>query len=182
MNINDIDTDKFDKFSIKALEGYLESNPELGTIKLVKLLSESTLHLKKYIENPKEKDITWDNPAIKLYYRVEYTDDEGEIPFIFYEDDTQEKNTEEIIFDRLFHDYPLSILLREITDYIVVFKQGGKIEARVSSQNEHLKNLTGAKRDRYLKELGEKHFSDNKKPTVTLSFCHFASSLPLSFV
>lgn len=170
MNIEDIDPDKLDKFSIKALEGYLESNPELGAIKLVKLISESLLHLRKYIEDPKEKDITWENPAIKLYYRVEYTDDKGEIPFIFYEDDTQEKNTGEMILDRLFRDYPLSILLREITDYVVVFKQGGKTEARVSPQSEHLNKLTGAKREGYLSELGEKYFSDNKKPSVTLSF------------
>jgi len=170
MNINDIDTDKLDKFSIKALEGYLDSNPELSTIKLVQLLSESILHLKKYIENPKEKDITWDNPAIQLKYAVEYSDNELELPFIFYEEDTQEKNIEELILNRLFNDYPLSVLLREMSDYITVFKQGDKIEARISPQNEHLKKLTGAKRERYLSELGEKYLSDNKKPTLTLPF------------
>ena len=167
MNINDIDTDELDKFSIKALEGYLDSNPEFLKIKLVKLISESLLHLRKYIENPKEKDITWDNPAIQLYYRVEYSD-KGELPLIFYEDDTKERNREEIIVDRLFRDYPLSVLLTVLTDYVVVFKEGDKIEARVSPQNEHLKNLTGAKREGYLKELGEKYFSDSKKPTFTL--------------
>jgi len=168
MNINDIDTDELDKFSIKALEGYLDSNPEFLKIKLVKLISESLLHLRKYIENPKEKDITWDNPAIQLYYKVKYSDDEGELPLIFYEDDTKERNREEIIVDRLFRDYPLSVLLTVLTDYVVVFKEGDKIEARVSPQNEHLKNLTGAKREGYLKELGEKYFSDSKKPTFTL--------------
>jgi len=170
MNIEDIDSDKLDKFSIKALEGYLDSNPELSTIKLVQLLSESILHLRKYIENPKEKDITWDNPAIQLKYAVEYSDNEGELPFIFYEEDTQEKNIEEVIFNRLFDDYPLSVLLREMTDYVVVFKQGDKIEPRVSPQSEHLKKLTGAKREKYLRELGEKYFSDDKKPTLTLPF------------
>jgi len=168
MNINDIDIGELDKFSIKALEGYLDSNPEFLKIKLVQLLSESLLHLRKYIENPKEKDITWDNPAIELKYGVKYSDDEEELPLIFYEDDTREKNREEIIFDRLFHDHPLSVLLTVLTDYVVVFKQGDKIVARVSPQNEHLKKLTGAKREGYLKELGEKYFSDSKKPTFTL--------------
>jgi len=167
MNIKNIDSDKLDKFIIKALEGYLDSNPEFLKIKFVKLISESILHLRKYIEDPKEKDITWDNPAIKLKYGVKYSDDEGELPFIFYEDDTQEKNTEEIIVDRAFHDYPLSILLRVLTDYVVVFKQGDKTEARVSPQCEYLNKLTGAKRERYLRELGEKYFSDDKKPTFT---------------
>lgn len=167
MNIKNIDSDKLDKFIIKALEGYLDSNPKFLKIKLIKLISESILHLRKYIEDPKEKDITWDNPAIKLKYGVKYSDDEGELPFIFYEDDTQEKNTEEIIVDRAFHDYPLSILLRVLTDYVVVFKQGDKTEARVSPQYEYLNKLTGAKRERYLRELGEKYFSDDKKPTFT---------------
>ncbi len=168
MNINDIDKDELDKFIVKALEGYADSNPDFLKIKLVKLISESLLHLRKYIENPKEKDVTWDSPAIKLYYKVKYSDDEGELPLIFYEDDTQERNREEIIVDRLFRDYPLSVLLTVLTDYVVVFKEGDKIEARVSPQNEHLKNLTGAKREGYLKELGEKYFSDSKKPTFTL--------------
>jgi len=167
MNIKNIDPDKLDKFIIKALEGYLDSNPEFLKIKLVKLITESILHLRKYIENPKEKDVTWDNPAIKLKYGVKYSDGEGELPLIFYEDDTQEKDTEEIIVDRAFHDYPLSILLRVLTDYVVVFKQGDKTEPRVSPQNEYLNNLTGAKREEYFTELGEKYFSDDKKPTFT---------------
>jgi len=168
MNIKNIDPDKLDKFFIEMLEGYADSNPDFLKIKLVKLISESLLHLRKYIEDPKEKDINWDNPAIQLYYKVKYSDDVGELPLIFYEDDTQEKNTEEIIVDRAFHDYPLSVLLTVLTDYIVVFKQGDKIEARVSPLNEHLNKLTGAKRERYLRELGEKYSSNNKKPTFTL--------------
>ncbi len=171
MNINDIDTGELDKFFIEMLEGYADSNPDFLKIKLAKLLSESLLHLRKYIEDPKEKDVTWDSPAIKLYYKVEYSDDEGELPLIFYEDDDpQKKNREEIIFNRLFRDHPLSVLLTVLTDYVVIFKQGDKTEARVSPQNEYLNKLTGAKREGYLKELGEKYFSDNKIPTFTFDF------------
>jgi len=169
MNIKDIDKDELDKFIIKGLEGYLESNPELSTIKLVQLLSESILRLRKYIENPKEKDITWDNPYIELKYAVEFSDND-ELPPIIYTEDTQDKNTEEVFYNTLFNEYPLSVLLREMTDSIVVFKEGDKIEPRVSTLNEHLRKLTGAKRERYLRELGEKHFSKNKKPTLTLLF------------
>jgi len=165
MNPNELD-----KFSVQALEGYFDSNPEFSKIKSVQLLLESLLRLRKYIENPKEKDINWDNPCIELKYAVEYQDNESGLPLIFYEENTQEENTEEIILKRLFHDVPLSILLRAMTDDVVVFKEKGKIEARVSTQNEDLKKLTGAKRERYLKELGEKHFSNNKKPTLALLF------------
>jgi len=55
-----------------------------------------------------------------------------------------------------------------MTDYIIIFKEGDKTEKRVSIQNEHLNKLTGVKRENYLKELGEKHFSDNKEPTFAL--------------
>jgi len=163
MNIKDIDSDKLDKFKIKALERYLNSNPKVGEIKLVQLLSESILHLRKLIENPKEKDTTWDNPAIQLKYAVEYSDNESELSSLIV---WPEIST----FDRVFYAYPLSFLLREMTDYVVVFKQGDKREARVSPQNEHLKNLTGAKREEYFRELEEKYFSDNKEPTLTLPF------------
>jgi len=164
MNTKDKDQDELDKFIIgeMGIEGYLESNPEFLKTKLAQLLSESILHLRKYIENPKEKDITWDNPYIGLKYKVEYTDNESELPLIIY--------PEQKTFDRLFHSYPLSFLLREMTDYIVVFKQGDKTRAQISTQNIHLKKLTGVKREEYFRELVEKYFSDNKEPTFTLPF------------
>ena len=164
MKTKDKDQDELDKFIIgeMGIEGYLESNPEFLKTKLAQLLSESILHLRKYIENPKEKDITWDNPYIGLKYKVEYPDNDSELPLITY--------PEQKTFDRLFYSYPLSFLLREMTDYIVVFKQGDKTRAQISTQNIHLKKLTGAERESYLKELGEKYFSDNKKPTLTLPF------------
>jgi len=164
MNVKDKDPDELDKFIIgeMGIEGYLESNPEFLKTKLAQLLSESILHLRKYIENPKEKDITWDNPYIGLKYKVEYPDNDSELPLITY--------PEQKTFDRLFYSYPLSFLLREMTDYIVVFKQGDKTRAQISTQNIHLKKLTGAERESYLKELGEKYFSNNKEPTFTLPF------------
>jgi len=164
MKTKDKDQDELDKFIIgeMGIEGYLESNPEFLKTKLAQLLSESILHLRKYIENPKEKDITWDNPYIGLKYKVEYPDNDSELPLITY--------PEQKTFDRVFHSYPLSFLLREITDYIIIFKEGDKTEIRISAQNRHLKELTGVKREEYFRELGEKHFSDNKEPTFTLPF------------
>jgi len=169
MNTKDTEPDELDKFVIKGLDEYLDSNPELSTIKLVQLLSESILHLRKYIENPKEKYTTWDRPAIELKYAVEFSDND-KLPETIYTEDTQDKNTEEVFYNTLFHEYPLSVLLREMSDSIVVFKEGDKIEALISPQNKHLKKLTGAERERYLRELGEKYFSDNKKPTLALDF------------
>jgi len=163
MNIKNTDPDKLDKFKIKALEGYLDSNPEFLKIKLIQLLSESILHLRKLIEDPKEKDTTWDNPAIELKYAVEYLDNESELSSLIVWPEIS-------AFDRIFYANPLSVLLREMTDCIIIFKQGDKIEPRVSPLNEHLKKLTGAKREEYFRELGEKYFSDNKEPTLTLPF------------
>jgi len=163
MNIKNTDPDKLDKFKIKALEGYLDSNPEFLKIKLIQLLSESILHLRKLIEDPKEKDTTWDNPAIELKYAVEYLDNESELSSLIVWPEIS-------AFDKLFYANPLSVLLREMTDCIIIFKQGDKIEPRVSPLNEHLNKLTGAKREEYFRELREKYFSDNKEPTLTLPF------------
>ena len=163
MNIKNIDSDKLDKFIIKALEGYSDSNPEFLKIKLIQLISESILHLRKLIEDPKEKDTTWDNPYIELKYAVEYLDNESELSSLIV---WPEIST----FDRLFYANPLSVLLREMTDCVIVFKQGDKREAKVSPLNEHLNKLTGAKREEYFRELREKYFSDNKEPTLTWPF------------
>jgi len=164
MNTKNKDPDELDKFIIGewGIEGYLESNPEFLKTKLTQLLSESILRLRKYIEDPREKDITWDNPYIALKYAVECPNDDSTVPLIIW--------PEQKIFDKIFHAYPLSFLLREMTDYFIIFKEGDKIKAQISTQNRHLKKLTGTKREEYFSELIEKYFSDNRKPTFTLPF------------
>jgi len=159
MNIKDKDPFKDElEFVIKGFEKErLDSNHELTTITLVRLLSNGIFYLRENIEDPEKKYITWDNPHIELIYTVEFPNNESDLPLIIWPGQTS--------FQRRYVE-PLSILLREMTDYVVVFKQGDKTWGVVNSQNRHLKKLTEAERKRRLEELGEKYFSDNRESTA----------------
>ena len=70
MNMNDIDQDKLVDFNTKILSEYIEANPEVEQITLYRIIRDGIDNLKHYIENPKEKEISWDAPYIQLNYNT----------------------------------------------------------------------------------------------------------------
>jgi len=52
------------------LDKYEEANPEWMTITLLQVMYKAIVHLKDLIENPEEKNITWENPFTELQYPV----------------------------------------------------------------------------------------------------------------
>src|SRR4030043_1130977 len=52
------------------LDKYEEANPEWMTIALLQIFYKAIAQLKSLIENPEEKNITWENPFTELQYPV----------------------------------------------------------------------------------------------------------------
>lgn len=101
----------------QIIENFKKNEPEINLNSLYKLLSNFVISLKNSIENPDEKNISWDYPFIQLEYPIEIDANGSEIIFL--------KEKEYLVEKALEKDY--IEIFRTITKDITLTHEKSKI-------------------------------------------------------
>ncbi|WP_320020439.1 helix-turn-helix transcriptional regulator [Labilibaculum manganireducens] len=85
-----------------VIENYEKTKPDSLVKNALNIFKEAAYHLKAYIENPNEKEITWNNPTVMLQYNIDYTySKESKSSFFTHFGADKERNYSEKIAERL---------------------------------------------------------------------------------
>jgi len=150
--------DKADKFlkSLWALtDKYEEHNPEWLQTTLFQILYQAVENFKRVLEDPEEKDVTWDAPLTELRYPVEADWDKVE-PVYFHLSPMDLEDPEKVPakFTRSFIAVKELYVLRHVTWEILVIYKGGKGYYKVPlAVDKRLAKLKKAERARRLERI-----------------------------
>lgn len=114
------------------LDKYEEANPEWMRIGLLQILYGAIENLKRVIEDPAEKEITWESPLTELRYPVE-ADWEKVEPLYFRLEaaDLEDAERLQAAFAKGFMSVKEVYILRQLTREILVILKGGKVYYKV---------------------------------------------------
>lgn len=172
--------DKFDKIFNEFLNKYMETNPELARITASQLIQSAILSLKHYIENPEDKEVTWDNPCIELEYTVEA--EEGEDIFSHYFSKVTEPNLQEPkqLMEMVAKGFLITKTLTAfavLTENIAILREKDKEEVLLPADTiAKLEKLSQEEKQKALEEIQEKFFGYERKgevvksPTLSIPF------------
>jgi hypothetical protein len=114
------------------LDKYEEANPEWMRIGLLQILYGAIENLKRVIEDPKEKEITWETPLTELRYDVQADWEKVEpLYFRLTSADLEDPERLQETFVKGFMTVKEVYILRQLTREILVILKGGKVFYKV---------------------------------------------------
>jgi len=172
---------KFEAFTSvfnELLGRFLKANPRYG-VHFYRIVHDALYSLKTYIEDPKEKDINWENPYCELQYPVTVTgealESPPEIAFSFWEKitDTELEDREKTL-RRLaegIYNTKSNTIFSDLTNGVITIKQGGKYALRLPlKQEKKIARLPEKKREKELTRLSAGYTFDSKgDPQVAIT-------------
>lgn len=174
MNINDIDPDKLADFNTKILSQYIKANPEVEHITLYRIIRDGIYNLKHHIEDPEDKEISWDAPYIQLNYNTILEESPfTRLPLITLHTRDEDVEISSRLFNTLFRDFPESLILARLSDHMAWYNTGKESHLLYLKQDsEEFKKLTQKKQEKFLEKLFNKYGNINKIPTFTFPFTY----------
>jgi len=161
VDINDLDPDNSTYLNIKTFNQYLEANPELKSITISRVIKNGIAILRRCIEEPKDKGVSWEHPYIQLNYSVTKESRFTGLPHI-----TRHANASFIDFQ--------SIMFANLTDHMAYIYESDKDKDSywlyLKEDSEEFKNLTTKKQQKIKEKLFKKYSDTKKKPTFSLPF------------
>ena len=144
-------TDTFGDF----LDKYEEANPEWMRIGLLQILYGAIENLKRVIEDPEEKEITWERPVTELRYPVQADWEKLEpLYFSLTAADLEDPERLQEAFVKGFMTVKEVYVLRGLTREILVILKGGKAHYKVPLYlDKKLDKLPKKDRDRRLERI-----------------------------
>jgi len=159
MNINDLDPDNSTYLNIKTFKQYLEATPELKSITISRVVKNGIAILRRCIEEPKDKGVSWEHPYIQLNYSVTKESRFTELPLI-----TRHANTSFIDFQ--------SIMFANLTDHIAYIYESDKDKdsywVYLKEDSEEFEKLTPKRQQNIKEKLFKKYDDPKRKPTFNL--------------
>jgi hypothetical protein len=114
------------------LDKYEEANPEWMRIGLLQILYGAIENLKRVIEDPEEKEITWEAPLTELRYDVQADWEKVEpLYFRLTSADLEDPERLQKAFVKGFMTVKEVYILRQLTREILVILKGGKVFYKV---------------------------------------------------
>lgn len=162
-----IEAEKLNKVIPELIEQYVEGNPHLTKITLVRIIRTAITYLKHYIEDPNDKDISWDSPYLQLNYKVELANTNNRFVPLVVSEDYKDLLKENIVFTSIFRDYPVSIALHKITEGVGFFEDKDNKEYIIFTgwEDEKFRSLSPKQQKRLIESLTKKHLSESSKPS-----------------
>jgi hypothetical protein len=116
----------FDLFGNLA-DGYEKANPEWMPITYLQILRDALENLKRLIEDPEEKEITWENSGAELAYPIKANWEEAE-PYYFdvTAEDLEDADKASKLLGEGLEICKRLYVLRKATREILIIKKGGK--------------------------------------------------------
>jgi hypothetical protein len=108
-------------------DGYEKANPEWTTITYLQILRDALENLKRLVEDPEEKEITWELPGAELAYPIKANWEEAE-PYYFdvTAEDIEDPGKAAELLGKGLETLKRLYVLRKATREILIIKKGGK--------------------------------------------------------
>ena len=108
-------------------DGYERANPEWMLATYLEILGGAIENIKRLIEDPEEKEITWENPGAELAYGIKADWDNAEITYFnVTAEDLENPDKLRKLLGGGLQTVKTIYILRKITRDILVIKKGGK--------------------------------------------------------
>lgn len=149
-------------------DGYEKANPEWTAITYLQILRDAIENLKRLVEDPEEKEVTWENPGAELAYPIKANWKEAE-PYYFdvMAEDLEDAEKVSKLLGGGLEICKWLYVLRKATREILIIKKGGKYFYKVpQALQDKLAKLSEEKQVARI----EKILKPARKPKAALAF------------
>ena len=149
-------------------DGYEKANPEWAAITYLQILRDAIENLKRLVEDPEEKEVTWENPGAELAYPIKANWKEAE-PYYFdvMAEDLEDAEKVSKLLGGGLEICKWLYVLRKATREILIIKKGGKYFYKVpQALQDKLAKLSEEKQVARI----EKILKPARKPKAALAF------------